>query len=147
MYANPIFNEQKQLVSGVWSEMVPGTACGQARNFRALVVIREGRIGLSRQLPGTSNTTPSLERDTLVATMGAVQAHRPQDRLEPPIDVFDTELLGPTLPAAHQSWKEVWLIRVSGHEMRVPIEFVPDQNGSGTSFHVNPKDITDVPVN
>jgi hypothetical protein len=145
VYVAPVSNAENRLTSAIWSEMVPGTACGQPRNFRALVVVRDGRISLTRQLPGTSNTTPLLERDARVSVMGALLIHHPHEELKSPLDVLDTELVGVNPPPAHQAWKEVWLVQVNGREMRVPIEFMPDQPGGSTDFHINPKDITDVP--
>ena len=147
IYIAPLSNAEGRLTSGMWTEMVPGMACGQPRNFRTLVLIRDGRFNFLRALPGTSNASQVLEVDARLAVLGALLVHHPHEKPQAPFDILDTELFGPALPATHQSWKEIWLIRINGREMRVPIEFVPDQSGSGTSFHVNPNTIVDVLAN
>ncbi len=144
-YVAPTFDTQGKLAAGVWAEMVPGVACAESRTFRALVVVREGRINLAPRLPGTSNASPVLEHDARLAVAGAVHVHDPSLRTDPPLDVLDTELIGANPPPAHESWREVWLIRLGGRRMRVPIEFVPDAIGTGTSFKINPKAIVDIP--
>jgi hypothetical protein len=147
IYVAPLSNAEGKLVSGMWTEMVPGLACGQLRNFRTLVLIRDGRFNFLRALPGTSNVGQTLEVDARLAVLGALRIHHPQENPQAPFDILDTELVGPNPPPIHQSWKDIWLVGGNGREMRVPIEFVPDQTGSGTSFHVNPNTIVDVPKN
>jgi hypothetical protein len=141
IYVAPVIDAQKRLVSGIWSEMVPGKACGVPRNFRALVVIRNGQIDLARQLPGTSNTTPLLEKDVRLAIMNALRAKHPNDDLPAGFDVLDTETIGANPPASHQNWNEVWTARIKGHDMRIAIEFIPDAVGDGTTFKVNARTV------
>jgi hypothetical protein len=141
IYVAPVVDAQNHLASGLWSEMVPGTACGEARNFRALVLIRDGRISLGRQLPGTSNTTPVLEKDVRLAAISALRAKYSKDDLPPAFDVFDTRTIGPNPPAAHHTWKEIWSVRINGREMRIAIDFIPDETGGGTTFQIDSRTI------
>ena len=146
VYVPPTQDAQGQLLRASWSQSVPGTACGQPRRFRALVTVRDGRTGISRQLPGTSNISAALEQDVRIGIVGAAANHLSPAKLDPsPFDVLDTSLVGDILPAAGQSWREVWLISIGGRHMKVPIRFVPDPAGSGTSFHIDPKTIENLP--
>ncbi len=148
LYVAPVVDAKNRLTSGAWSEMVPGTACGQPRNFRALAIIRDGRMNLSRQLPGASNTTAVLERDVRRTIISSIREHYAPDDLQPSFDVFDTVLLGPDPPPVHQSWKEIWLIRINGHSLRVSIVFFPDQPDGSTNFHIAGTEVADtLPTN
>jgi hypothetical protein len=147
IYVAPLATADGTLSAGMWTELVPGTACGHPRNFRTLILIRDGQFNFLRVLPGTSNASQLLETDARLAMFSALLMHHPQEHPQAPFDILDTELLGPTPPPIGQIWKEIWLVRMNGREMRVPIEFIPDQSGGGTTFSISPKTIVDVPTN
>ena len=46
VYGTPRAGADRNLVNAVWVETVPGTACGQTRRFRVLVVIRSGKASM-----------------------------------------------------------------------------------------------------
>lgn len=61
LYAKPVFDAQGKLVSALWSESVPGLACGEPRNFRAMVNLHDGSMHFFPVTPGTSNARPASD--------------------------------------------------------------------------------------
>lgn len=145
VYGQIATDAQGYLSNATWAETVPGTACGEPRRFRALVVIRGGKAGVDRMLPGESNASALLEKDLRLSLIGAIRAHLgPGAQLDCPLDVLDTNIVGHQVPRGRDTWSEVWLVRVCGRRMQIPVTFVPDNVGSGTSFNIETKKIVDV---
>lgn len=175
------------LVNATWVESVPGTACGQSRRYRVLVIIRAGKASVVSVLPGESFAGPQLENDAKLPLSAAVTAYwlsdegRKEDSFRKAtaparntcgndptspdagpqkdpttlrtgqrtvslnrnavVDVIDTRLAGPLPKAGKQPWGEVWTVSNCGRKLAVPIQFVPDAVGEGTSIHIASKEI------
>jgi len=121
-----------------WAEQAPGTACGEPRRFRAMILVREGKLETERMLPGDSDTSAQLEADVrdplLTAAVGFARDIKPSCA----VDVLDTHLLS----APPHPWQEVWLVNICGHRLNVPITFIPDATGGGTSYSISSDKIT-----
>jgi hypothetical protein len=59
--------------------------------------------------------------------------------------VLDTKLSGPPPSQPKQPWLETWLVQTCGKRLNVPIQFVPDVVGPGTSIKVESKTVTIAP--
>jgi hypothetical protein len=121
-----------------WAEQVPGTACGEPRRFRAMIVIRDGRLDTARMLPGDSETSAQLENDVRDPRLGAAEGFARDIKPSCAIDVLDTRVL--SVPPA--AWQEVWLVNICGHRLNIPINFIPDAKGPGTSYSISSSNIT-----
>lgn len=122
-----------------WAEQVPGTACGQPRRFRSMVLVRDGRISTARMLPGDSNTTEQLENDVREPLLGASMGFAHDIKPSCAVDVLDTRAL--SIPP--NPWQEVWLVNICGRRLNVPITFIPDAKGPGTSFSISSANIAE----
>lgn len=119
----------------VWEESVPGHACGESRDYRALIVLRAGGGQIQPLLPGDGWAGPLLERDTMVqvAAAAAIYTH---DRC--PVDVIRTHLTeGKPSTNPKAPWTELWTVRSCGKQFGLPVTFTPDESGGGTSMSVN----------
>jgi len=124
-----------------WAEQVPGTACGEPRRFRAMVLVRQGSISTLRMLPGGSETTEQLEHDMRDPLLTAAEGFARDIQPTCAVDVLDTHTVGAP-PQGRAVWYESWLVRICAHRLNVPITFVPDATGPGTSFGISSSDIT-----
>jgi len=124
-----------------WAEQVPGTACGEPRRFRAMVLVHQGSISTLRMLPGDSETTEQLEHDLRDSLLTAAESFARDIQSTCAVDVLDTHIVGAP-PQGRAVWHESWLVRICGHRLNVPITFVPDATGPGTSFGISSSDIS-----
>ncbi len=144
VYGKIATDAQGYLSNATWAETVPGTACGEPRRFRTLVVVREGKAGVDRMLPGESNAGALLEKDARLTLVGAAALHVPNAQPGCRLDVLDTNIVGHKVPVGREPWSEVWLVRFCGRKLEIPITFVPDAVGGGTSFNVEQKKVVEV---
>ena len=126
--------------TAAWAEQVPGTACGQPRRFRAMVLVRGGKLDTERMLPGDSVTSAQLAADVHDPLLSAAEGFARDIKPSCAIDVLDTHLLGSVTP--HAPWQETWLVNICGHRLNIPITFIPDAKGPGTSFSISSARIT-----
>ena len=144
VYGKPQAGTDGGLVNATWVETVPGLACGEARRYRVLVIIRSGKASVISVLPGDSYASPQLQRDAQLPLAGAVVGVVLKGQ-KCPVDVLDTNLVGSAPTASKQPWSELWTVRACGKRMSVPIQFVPDAVGDGTSIHIESKTVTPLP--
>jgi len=144
IYGQPQTASDGNLVNATWVEMVPGTACGTPRRYRALVLIRAGKATVAPILPGESIASPQLENDAQAPLIAATVAFVPKGS-KCPVDVLDTTLSGPAPSQPKQPWLETWLVQTCGKRLNVPIQFVPDVVGEGTSIKIDSKAIMIAP--
>jgi hypothetical protein len=144
VYGTPVAGADGNLVNATWVETVPGRACGQVRRYRVLVVIRAGKASVISVLPGESYASPQLEHDARLPLAGAVAGITLKGQACT-IDVLDTHLVGSAPAASKQSWNEIWTVSACSKRISVPIQFVPDAVGEGTSIHIESKAVTLLP--
>jgi len=125
----------------MWAEQVPGTACGQPRRFRALILVRGGKLDTQSMLPGDSETSAQLASDARESVMSAAQGFARDIKPSCAMDVLDTHLVRNVAPP--NPWQEIWLVNICGHHLNIPITFIPDATGGGTSFSVSSDKISD----
>ncbi len=99
-----------------------------------------------KRLPGTSIADNILQRDTLLPVYSAVSVNLKGCT---DMSVINTELI--TSPEfnkvignkryASSAWKELWTVRACGEKVSVPIIFVPDEVGTGTSYMIDSGEI------
>ena len=142
VYGNPQTGADGNLVNATWVEIVPGTACGQARRFSVLVYIRAGKAKVISLLPGDSIASPQLQHDARLPLSGAVAGIVLKGQ-NCQVDVLDTHLTGAP-PAPKQPWNEIWTVSACGKHLNVPMQFVPDAVGEGTSIHIASKAVMPV---
>ena len=141
IYGTPQTGANGNLVNATWVETVPGTACGEHRRYRVLVAIRNGHASVAGLLPGASIASPQLETDAQAPLTAATAAFVPKGQTCP-VDVLDTAPDGPAPAVDKASWSEIWTVRACGKTLHVPIRFVPDVVGLGTSIRVESKMVT-----
>ncbi len=122
---------------------MPGRACGESRDYRVLVYLKDGQGGIQPLLPGDGWAGPLLEHDTMVQVTSAATQYTKQ---QCPVDVVNTHLTGGRPTQEPKSpWTEMWTVHSCGKQFGVPITFVPDQVGDGTSMSVKQKDVVPLP--
>ena len=96
--------------------------------------------------PGTSIASKLLQKDATLSVFAAVsvKVNNCTD-----LSVTDTKL--EKMPEfnkvyngqryASSPWIEEWTVNACGKEVYVPVTFIPDDNGVGTSFAVSPNNI------
>lgn len=141
IYGTPQAGADGNLVNATWVETVPGTACGEHRRYRVLVAIRGGHASVAGLLPGESIASPQLETDAQAPLTAATAGFTPKGQTCP-VDVLDTALDGRVPAVDKASWSEMWTVRTCGKTLHVPIRFVPDVVGLGTSIRVESKMVT-----
>ena len=126
-----------------WEEQVPGRACGEVRAYRALVVLRDGGGQIQPLLPGDGWAGPLLEHDTMMQVNAAAAAYT---REQCPVDVVHTHLAsGEPSENTKSAWTELWTVHSCGKHFDVPIRFMPDEVGDGTTMSVNAGKIVALP--
>jgi hypothetical protein len=144
VYGQPTLGADGGLVNATWVETVPGTACGQNRRYRVLVSIRDGHANVASLLPGESFASPQLELDAEQPMAKATAEFVPKGQ-KCGVDVLDTRLEGPAPTASKQPWSEVWTVATCNRRLNVPIRFVPDAVGEGTSIQIESKSVLIAP--
>ncbi len=143
VYGQPQTGPDGKLINATWVETVPGVACGQARRYRVLVMIRGGKASVIALLPGDGYAGPQLQHDANLPLAGALGIVLPKGQ-NCAVDVIDTHLVGAE-PPAKQPWNELWTVSSCGKRVSVPMQFVPDAVGEGTSIHIESKAIKLLP--
>jgi hypothetical protein len=127
--------------TATWAEQVSGTACGEPRRFRAMILVRNGKLDTAHMLPGDSETSAQLESDVRDPLLGAAEGFSRDIKPSCAVDVLDTRITGKFAPPA--PWQETWLVNICGHRLNIPITFIPDAKGPGTSFSISSDKITE----
>ena len=141
LYGTVTLDKDGYPFTAAWAEQVPGTACGEPRRFRAMVLVRAGKLDTARMLPGDSETSGQLAADVHDPLLSAAMGFSHDIKPSCAIDVLDTHLLG-SYPQ-RGPWQEIWLVNICGHRLNIPITFIPDAEGPGTSFSISSARITD----
>lgn len=102
----------------------------------------------ANRLPGTSIADAVLQRDSLMTVFSSAYMAVRDEKCEA-YSIVDTELLeAPQYGRIEDGkrygstpWKEQWTVDVCGKKVLVPIIYIPDANGKGTSFAVEQKNV------
>ena len=96
--------------------------------------------------PGDSIASQLLQRDATMSVFAAVSV-----KIKNCTDLSVTDTKLEKMPEfnriyngqryASSPWKEVWTVNACGKDVYVRVTFIPDDNGTGTSFAVSPNDI------
>jgi hypothetical protein len=144
VYGEPTLGKDGGIVNATWVETVPGNACGANRRYRVLVAIRGGKATVAPLLPGDSFAGPQLEKDAELPLVAATASFVPKAQ-KCPVDVLDTRLVGNAPTANKQPWNEMWTVQTCNRKLNVPIQFVPDAVGEGTSIKIESKAVMVAP--
>lgn len=139
--------DQPDPVDGMWQVRFPLKRCGESKYYNVIFAATPGRaspIGVYYVHPGTSLADAMLMRDANQTAKAMVVA-KSGSKACPSIYLFDVAVLeqphdvvegGATF---HGVWREEWTFLVCGAKVKVPMRFVPDANGGGTSYLVDDK--------
>jgi hypothetical protein len=129
--------------SGAWQHRYAFERCGKRTIYNAIFVARTGEKPEPRpHVPGTTNASPLLIADTLKGAYPAAlsrlgRTQRAKDCRE--VDLIDTRLTQPPRNRVADNpaspWEEVWTFRGCGHEVEIPVTFMPDGKG-GTVYSI-----------
>lgn len=123
-------------VAGAWQHRYIFERCGKRMTYNAVFVAQPGGKPETRpHVPGNTNASALLLADTLKgasATALIRLAKRARDCRA--ADLIDTRLTQPPGESKEADktagqWEEVWTFRGCGHDVEVPITFVPDGKG------------------
>jgi hypothetical protein len=141
------FPEKRQNpVKGAWTFRYTLTRCGEEKAYNVMFYADEaGGTPLARSYyPGTSAANPKLIYDTMPMAMSTAR-FRSGSKEARDIEVFDMRIDEPPHDVEENGkvfkkvWSEVWTFKVSGKPVEVPIQFIPDADGRGTTFSIRVK--------
>jgi hypothetical protein len=128
-------------IRGIWNFRYRFIRCGETRMYNVVFLASQGGSAPTTRAyyPGETEASPPLVKDAMVAA--STRAHQlvPGAKCAP-AEVFDMRVAksqhdvvenGRTLRGV---WDERWTFRVCGKTVEVPIRFIPDANGGGTTF-------------
>ncbi len=140
------FPEGKQHpTQGVWLTRYQLERCGDSKFYNALFFASSnGDAPISKPFyPGSTNADPVLVRDAMMtAVIGAMSRSGLKEYKD--FDVFDMRVTEPAHDVVEGDktfrgvWSEIWTFRVRGQMIDVPMTFIPDANGGGTTFTSGP---------
>jgi len=140
------FPDNKQHpIKGIWNFRYQIHRCGESKFYNALFIASgtgETPPTPRAYFPGTSNASPLLIKDTMVAALVRASSQSGlKDCKE--IDVFDMRVTEDAHDVTEEGkthrgvWNETWTFRLCGKMFDVPITFIPDATGGGTSFVIH----------
>lgn len=132
-------NEKGVAVAGSWRETVPGTACGEPRNFNVRVDATLAGLQFAATFPGDAAGDPDLQKDTLKNIESTFEASGISTKKDCHLEVIGTHLIGPE-PTLQENgnlspWKETWDVRTCGTVYSVPIAYASDGKGTFIEIH------------
>ena len=134
-------DDKQHPIKGLWKFRYEFERCGESKIYNVLFLAdSKGEAPLSRTyFPGSTRADPVLVKDALTtAAVNALLQSGNKDCKN--IDIFDMRVTEPPHDVVEgdktfkRVWKEIWTFRVCGQMMDVPMTFVPDATGGGTTF-------------
>lgn len=139
-------DDKQHPIKGIWKFRYQIQRCGDSKIYNTLFIASDDGKTLPTPrafYPGSTNAGPLLIKDAMQsAVISAVVKSGQKDCKE--IDVFDmrvTEKAHDVVDGGktqHGVWGETWTLRLCQHLVDVPITFIPDATGGGTSFVIAP---------
>lgn len=128
--------------SGVWTGIYPVSGCGVARTLNFLFIAGPDGVRSVVTLPGTTLADPLLQRDALffAFTGAGLKAPGCKDRIV--VDTAVDRSNGANGAPGKAPWHETWTVAACGKMLIVPMEFVPDANG--TTINQRPADVREL---
>jgi hypothetical protein len=134
--------DKRDPIEGAWQTRFPLKRCGESKYYNVVFSATPGAaaaIGIAYFHPGTSLADVTLVRDAMSVAWAMAAANSENkgcsyinmldmDVTEQPHDVVEN---GATLRGV---WKEKWTFLACGTKVDVPMKFVPDADGGGTSY-------------
>lgn len=137
-------DDKQHPIKGIWNFRYQLQRCGESKFYNTLFIANSGGDTPPTPrayYPGKSNAGPILIKDAMLSAVpsGLIQSGLKDCK---DMDVFDMRVTeashdvvdgGKTLKGV---WGEAWTFRMCGQMVDVPITFIPDATGGGTSFVV-----------
>ena len=129
-------------VRGIWNFRYRFIRCGETRVYNVVFFASKGGVSAPTTrpyYPGVTEASPLLVKDAMVAASTRAHLLAPGTNC-PPAEVYDMRVAVPQRDVAGNGriqrgvWDERWTFRVCGKTVEVPIRFIPDADGGGTSF-------------
>jgi hypothetical protein len=137
--------DKQHPTKGTWKIRYQFERCAEAKVYNAVFFANSnGDPPKSNAFfPGSSRADPLLIKDAMVAAhTGALL--RSANKTCKESEIFDMQVSEPP-HEVHEGgntfkgvWSEVWTVRWCGENINVPINFVPDPDGHGVTFHSAP---------
>jgi hypothetical protein len=131
-----VFDSVGHPTAGMLHFPVKEEGCGITRILNTLIWVQgPGTAGTSPLAPGSTHADPVLQRDAGQRAFTAAVTAVPPDAACNVKYLADTEFLdreneGSSTPTP---WREKWTIVICNKRIVVPVKFIPDQAGTGTT--------------
>lgn len=144
-------DDKQHPIKGVWEARFQLERCGSSKVYNVVFVANSnGEAPTPHQYyPGSTNASPLLVKDAMPSALAGAQARsRVKDCKD--IDVFDMQVTEQAHDVVEgdkrfkRVWKETWTFVRCGQMIDVPITFIPDETGGGTSFETDPVKVMDI---
>jgi hypothetical protein len=138
-------DDKQNPTKGSWLSRYEVQRCGEPKVYNVIFIAgSNGEPPSSRSyFPGSTYAGPILVRDAMQsATAGAFVRSGSKDCKD--VDVLDMQVAEQPHEVVEEGktfkgvWKEIWTFKVCGKTIDVPIAFIPDANGGGTTFRTDP---------
>jgi hypothetical protein len=133
-------------VKGVWEVRYQAQRCGDSKFYNAVFIASgDGNTvpEVHAYYPGATSASPLLIKDALQSVVPAALAVNPNAKDCKDVDMFDMNVTQEAHNVTEKGkalkgvWNETWTLYVCGSLVDVPITFIPDATGGGTTFAVN----------
>jgi hypothetical protein len=126
-------------VKGVWRIGYDMSRCNETKRYNAFFIANPNDTPPTSRAyyPGVSLANPQLIHDTVrtALTSALVQAKVPESCKN--IGVLDMNVAANPDASRGGNWKESWTFKMCDKLATVGIDFIPDQDGKGTSFRIS----------
>jgi hypothetical protein len=129
---------------GVWISRYQLERCGDSKFYNALFFANSnGEAPTPRAyFPGSTNAGPQLVQDAMIAAAFGAKLRSGLKDCKEKFDVFDMRVTEPAHNVVEKEttirgvWNELWTISICGKMVDVPMRFIPDARGGGTTYVV-----------
>lgn len=142
-------DDKKHPSKGIWNFRYQIQRCGESKFYNAIFIASGNGDTPPEQrayYPGTSNASPLLVKDTMLAALTNVLIRSGQTDCKD-IDVFDMKVTEKPHDVDERGktyrgvWDEMWTFKLCGKMSDISITFIPDITGGGTSYVIGPENL------
>ncbi len=139
-------DDKQHPVKGVWNFRYQLQRCGDSKIYNAIFIAAgngDAPPSPRAYYPGATSASPVLVQDTMRSALSSAMVKANLTACKD-VDVFDMRVTQPPRDVVQGEktlkgvWNETWTFRLCGRTVDVGISFIPDPNGDGTQYVVDP---------
>lgn len=139
------YDDKKGATTGAWKMAFSASKCGTSKTYSAIYVSQpSGSPMVLPYYPGNTLADYKLVKDATNSVMmgAALKTKQPNCREMSIFDMVITkEPVFDTNKKQAGAWEETWTVQACAMRVGIPLKFVPDPDGKGTSFTLSIKPV------